>query len=42
MHIAIVPQDSHQRRGQNDLSIDVVAFSNCVVTLLSLFDFDTR
>ena len=36
MHIAIVPQDSHQRRGQNDLSTDVVAFSNCVVTRLSL------
>jgi len=38
MHIAFVPQDIRQRRGQNDLSTDVVAFSNCVVTLLSLFN----
>ena len=41
MHIVFVPQDSHQRRGQNDLSTDFVVF-NCVATLLSLFDFDTR
>ena len=27
MHITFVPQDSHQRRGQNDLSTDVVVFS---------------
>ena len=33
---------SHQRRGQNDLSTEVVVFSNCVVTWLSLLDFDTR
>ena len=42
MHIVMVPQDSHQCRRKNDLSTDAVAFSNCVVTLLSLFDFDTR
>ena len=27
MHIVFVPRDSHQRRGQNDLSTDVVVLS---------------
>ena len=35
MHIAFVPQDSHQRRGQNDLSTDVVVLVGFVVKLCS-------
>ena len=36
MHIVFVPQDSHQRRGQNDLSTDFVVYS-IVLLLFSLF-----
>ena len=35
MHIVFVPQDSHQRRGQNGLSTDFVVFS-IVLLLFSL------
>ena len=36
MHSVFVPQDSHQRRGQNDLSTDFVV-SSIVLLLFSLF-----
>ena len=36
MHSVFVPQDSHQRRGQNDLSTDFVVFQLCSYSSLSL------